>query len=290
MQPFSSLQDEDKYRFGLTKIFFRAGQVAYLERLRSNRLHSSGVLIQKHIRGWLQRKKFVSLRQATIHVQAHARGLLARRWVGLIELVLVRFTVRWRPTLRVCNYVILLRRKNDLIMCCCPLYIVFVTWYSLPVSNTHTRTQACWISSTDTCSNTHSETHPVFRCLPTLPQAPPCHDHHPGLLPGAPGSQGVHCTSTRDKGCRVTALPARVASSQSVPVLFEVHCEDTMLCASMAGKEGTQAAKDPGTLSRPPQEAQPRNGEQNHRTAAEAHQAGWLPWQPHHYDVWWSHS
>ena len=94
MQPFSSLQDEDKYRFGLTKIFFRAGQVAYLERLRSNRLHSSGVLIQKHIRGWLQRKKFVSLRQATIRVQAHARGLLARRWVGLIELVLVRFTVR----------------------------------------------------------------------------------------------------------------------------------------------------------------------------------------------------
>lgn len=93
MQPFSSLQDEDKYRFGLTKIFFRAGQVAYLERLRSNRLHSSGVLIQKHIRGWLQRKKFVSLRQATIRVQAHARGLLARRWVGLIELVLVRFIV-----------------------------------------------------------------------------------------------------------------------------------------------------------------------------------------------------
>lgn len=93
MQPFSFLQDEDKYRFGLTKIFFRAGQVAYLERLRSNRLHCSGVLIQKHIRGWLQRKKFVSLRQATIRVQAHARGLLARRWVGLIELVLVRFTV-----------------------------------------------------------------------------------------------------------------------------------------------------------------------------------------------------
>jgi len=93
MQPFSSLQDEDKYRFGLTKIFFRAGQVAYLERLRSNRLHSSGVLIQKHIRGWLQRKKFVSLRQATIRVQAHARGLLARRWVGQVELVLVKFTV-----------------------------------------------------------------------------------------------------------------------------------------------------------------------------------------------------
>ena len=93
MQPFSSLQDEDKYRFGLTKIFFRAGQVAYLERLRSNRLHSSGVLIQKHIRGWMQRKKFVSLRQATIRVQAHARGLLARRWVGQVELVLVKFTV-----------------------------------------------------------------------------------------------------------------------------------------------------------------------------------------------------
>ena len=103
MQPFPPPQEEDKYRFGLTKIFFRAGQVAYLEKLRSNRLHSSGVLIQKHIRGWLQRKKFVSLRQATIRVQAHARGLLARRWVGLVKLVVILF---WRPASRVYDDII----------------------------------------------------------------------------------------------------------------------------------------------------------------------------------------
>ncbi len=60
-------------------MFFRAGQVAYLERLRSNKLHRSGVLIQKHIRGWLQRNRYTRFRTATILMQARARGLLARR-------------------------------------------------------------------------------------------------------------------------------------------------------------------------------------------------------------------
>ncbi|CAG5135330.1 unnamed protein product, partial [Candidula unifasciata] len=74
------IADEDKYRFGKTKIFFRAGQVAYLEKLRTSKLRACGVMIQKHIRGWLQRCKYQSIRNTVLLVQRFGRGLLARKY------------------------------------------------------------------------------------------------------------------------------------------------------------------------------------------------------------------
>ena len=55
--------------------------MAYLERLRSRRLHEAGVCVQRHVRGWIQRKRYRQFRTATVLVQTHARGLLARRYV-----------------------------------------------------------------------------------------------------------------------------------------------------------------------------------------------------------------
>jgi len=52
------------YQFGKSKLFFRAGQVAYLERIRSQRLRQYSVTIQRHIRGWLARKSFILRREA----------------------------------------------------------------------------------------------------------------------------------------------------------------------------------------------------------------------------------
>ena len=78
------IQDEDKYQFGKNKIFFRAGQVAYLEKLRSDRLRYCGVLIQKHIKGWLQRKRYARIQKSVKLVQAYGRGLLARRWENTV--------------------------------------------------------------------------------------------------------------------------------------------------------------------------------------------------------------
>jgi len=69
----------DKYRFGKTKIFFRAGQVAYLEKLRADKLRACGIMIQKHVRGWLMKNKYQKLRTAAIGVQRFGRGLVARR-------------------------------------------------------------------------------------------------------------------------------------------------------------------------------------------------------------------
>ncbi|XP_053783636.1 unconventional myosin-Vc isoform X2 [Desmodus rotundus] len=68
------IQDSNQYQFGKTKIFFRAGQVAYLEKLRLDKLRQGCVLIQKHIRGWLQRKKFLRERQAALIMQQYFRG------------------------------------------------------------------------------------------------------------------------------------------------------------------------------------------------------------------------
>ncbi|KAK3526293.1 hypothetical protein QTP70_022697 [Hemibagrus guttatus] len=72
------IQDTDKYQFGETKIFFRAGQVAYLEKLRANKLRVACVQIQKTIRCWLARKKYLHLRRAAVTVQRFIRGHQAR--------------------------------------------------------------------------------------------------------------------------------------------------------------------------------------------------------------------
>ncbi|TKS73568.1 Unconventional myosin-Vc [Collichthys lucidus] len=68
------IQDPNQYKFGRTKIFFRAGQVAYLEKLRLDRLRGACVTIQKHVRGWSQRRKYLRMRQAAIILQEYIRG------------------------------------------------------------------------------------------------------------------------------------------------------------------------------------------------------------------------
>lgn len=76
-----TINDEDKYQAGLTKIFFRAGMLAALESLRSERLNGLVTLVQKNIRRRLAVKKYQSLRKATIKIQTWWRGILARRLV-----------------------------------------------------------------------------------------------------------------------------------------------------------------------------------------------------------------
>ncbi|XP_062849399.1 unconventional myosin-Va [Trichomycterus rosablanca] len=72
------IQDPDKYKFGKTKIFFRAGQVAYLEKLRADKLRMACIKIQKTIRCWTARKKYLRLRRAAVTIQRYARGQQAR--------------------------------------------------------------------------------------------------------------------------------------------------------------------------------------------------------------------
>ncbi|XP_036441901.1 unconventional myosin-Vb isoform X2 [Colossoma macropomum] len=73
------IPDPEQYCFGKTKVFFRAGQVAVLEKLRAERLWSAGVLIQSWVRGWIQRRRYLQLRRSTLTLQRYTRGALARR-------------------------------------------------------------------------------------------------------------------------------------------------------------------------------------------------------------------
>ncbi|KAK4569767.1 Myosin type-2 heavy chain 1 [Recurvomyces mirabilis] len=69
----------DKYQLGLTKIFFRAGMLAFLENLRTNRLTGAAIMIQKNLRCLHQRKKYLEARESIQTFQALIRGLLARK-------------------------------------------------------------------------------------------------------------------------------------------------------------------------------------------------------------------
>uniref|UniRef100_A0A674KJ55 Myosin VA n=1 Tax=Terrapene triunguis TaxID=2587831 RepID=A0A674KJ55_9SAUR len=77
--------DKDKYQFGKTKIFFRAGQVAYLEKIRADKLRVACIRIQKTIRGWLMRKKYLRMRKAAITIQRYVRGYQARCYAKFLR-------------------------------------------------------------------------------------------------------------------------------------------------------------------------------------------------------------
>lgn len=87
LQPLCSLilektiNDPEKYQNGLTKIFFRAGMLAALESLRSERLNSLVTVVQKNMRRRMAVKKYKAMRQAAIRIQTWWRGILARKFV-----------------------------------------------------------------------------------------------------------------------------------------------------------------------------------------------------------------
>lgn len=80
-----TINDSDKYQNGLTKIFFRAGMLAALESLRSDRLNALVTVVQKNMRRRMAVKKYQALRSATIMIQTWWRGILAKRLVEYIR-------------------------------------------------------------------------------------------------------------------------------------------------------------------------------------------------------------
>jgi myosin-5 len=73
------IRDEDKYAFGKTKIFFRAGQVALMEKWRIDRLNHSASIIQKFIKMFIYRRQYLKKRAIALKIQTAARAFLARK-------------------------------------------------------------------------------------------------------------------------------------------------------------------------------------------------------------------
>ncbi|XP_067339483.1 unconventional myosin-Vb isoform X1 [Channa argus] len=80
------IKEPDMFQFGKTKIFFRAGQVAYLEKLRADKFRAACIKIQKTVRGWLQRVRYRKIRKSAITLQRFGRGYLARRYAEFLRL------------------------------------------------------------------------------------------------------------------------------------------------------------------------------------------------------------
>ncbi|KAJ3117374.1 Myosin type-2 heavy chain 1 [Phlyctochytrium bullatum] len=97
----SAITAEDKYQMGLTKIFFRAGQLAFLEKLRSEKLRDCVVLIQKNIRRMIYRNKYRRMRKAAIKIQTAERERIAatkiqkqaRMWLARRKFLKIRSSV-----------------------------------------------------------------------------------------------------------------------------------------------------------------------------------------------------
>ncbi|KAM7217863.1 myosin-2 [Rhypophila decipiens] len=88
----------DKYQLGLTKIFFRAGMLAFLENLRTTRLNDCAILIQKNLKAKYYRKKYLAARSSIIAFQALARASRARKQAQNLRTLKAAVTIQrvWR--------------------------------------------------------------------------------------------------------------------------------------------------------------------------------------------------
>lgn len=88
----------DKYQLGLTKIFFRAGMLAFLENLRTSRLTDCAIMIQKNLRAKYYRRRYVEAREAIIRTQSAIRAYRARKEAQDLRKIRAATTIQrvWR--------------------------------------------------------------------------------------------------------------------------------------------------------------------------------------------------
>uniref|UniRef100_A0A1B0CB62 Myosin class i heavy chain n=2 Tax=Lutzomyia longipalpis TaxID=7200 RepID=A0A1B0CB62_LUTLO len=70
--------DKDQYRYGKTQIFFRAGQVAFLEQTRSDVRRKYIIKVQSYVRRFIYRSHYVKIKRSILLIQTYSRGYLAR--------------------------------------------------------------------------------------------------------------------------------------------------------------------------------------------------------------------
>uniref|UniRef100_A0A673ZTY4 Myosin VB n=1 Tax=Salmo trutta TaxID=8032 RepID=A0A673ZTY4_SALTR len=138
------VKDPDKFQFGKTKIFFRAGQVAYLEKLRADKFRSACIKIQKTVRGWLQRVRYQKIRKSAINLQRYGRGYMARRYAEQLRLTRAalicqkqyRMVRERRGYLRVRQGVVTIQAFTRGIRCC---FLHFLLHHKAMIIQKHVR-------------------------------------------------------------------------------------------------------------------------------------------------------
>jgi len=75
----NTIKDKDKFQVGLTKVFFRTGMLAYLEKLRSDRLKKCVVFVQKNARRFVYQHRYEEIKKSAIFTQNQIRKAMAKR-------------------------------------------------------------------------------------------------------------------------------------------------------------------------------------------------------------------
>jgi myosin-5 len=91
----------DKYQLGLTKIFFRAGMLAFLENKRNARLNEAATMIQKNLRCRYYRRKYLEARDSIIKFQSLTRAFIARLHAEEVRRIKAATTIQcaWRGSM-----------------------------------------------------------------------------------------------------------------------------------------------------------------------------------------------
>lgn len=116
------IEGTDKYQVGQTKIFFRAGQLAYLEKQRSDRFDACAIVLQKNIRRFVYRRRYIRICDIALRLQCIARKYVAQKELfrlqqekaaTIIQKNFRRFMVR-RMYLAKKDFAIKLQRGNNI--------------------------------------------------------------------------------------------------------------------------------------------------------------------------------
>ncbi|KAI9319339.1 P-loop containing nucleoside triphosphate hydrolase protein [Dichotomocladium elegans] len=92
------IYDADKYQVGLTKIFFRAGQLAYMEKLRTDRWNEVAIILQKNARRFIARHRYVKIMDLITRLQQIARTKVAKKELERLRQERAAITIQkyWR--------------------------------------------------------------------------------------------------------------------------------------------------------------------------------------------------
>ena len=95
------------YQLGRTKLFLKDAQDVYIEHMREQVLANKILVLQRSIRGWAQRRKFVRAKHSALLIQSAWRGYVARRRYALMRRGFMRLQATYRARLLTRRYVAL---------------------------------------------------------------------------------------------------------------------------------------------------------------------------------------
>lgn len=73
-----TIKDDHSFQIGKTKVFFKAGILGNIEKMKSDKHKKSAIIIQKYLRRYHDRKEYQEILASAISLQALIRGFLVR--------------------------------------------------------------------------------------------------------------------------------------------------------------------------------------------------------------------